>query len=105
MSKTNYIWFRDYALTPIRSSTKRGGIMANAYERSDTCSIYEQYVRPSAYKIAAFDRCRKMCADLDGRGLRITGGNCMQFSAAFRCVIDGQEVIIYLTKDNNYVII
>lgn len=104
MSKTNYIWFHDYALVPIRRSTKRGCQMENAYERSDTCSIYEQYKRPSAYKVEAFDRCRKMCADLNGRRLRITGGNCMTFSAAFRCEIDGEDAIIYLTKDNNYVI-
>lgn len=101
-----YIDIKGYIFEPVRESTKRGAAMASelnmCYVKQ---SIYQKYRNPSCDKVAAWRRCQKICEELGGEGLVITGGNCYSFSAAFRLNYNGWPAVIYFTREHNYIIL
>lgn len=63
--------------------------------------IYDAYEKPSVYKVRAWDYCKRLCAEKNGRDLIITGKNCMKFSAVFKFKEEGtgRDCFAYITKD------
>lgn len=79
--------------------------MRNAYERylvsAKYDDLYKAYRTPSPRKRAAWDYCKRLMKELDGKNLRIIGFNSMMFSAGFRYEKDGKPVFMYITKGGN----
>lgn len=67
-------------------------------------TLYDVYKRPSYAKRDAWDDCRRMCREMGGTDLRITGHNSMEFSVAFEIVHDGAPARIVITHLHNYII-
>ena len=65
----------------IKAQTKAGQRFIHAYNRSRKSSIYECYCNPSTAKTRAEYFCRDMMRRENGNGYKITGYNCMQFTA------------------------
>ena len=65
----------------INKSTKAGKRFINAYNRSRITSVYECYCKPSTAKAQAEYLCRDVMRRENGHGYKITGYNCMQFTA------------------------
>jgi len=65
----------------INKNTKRGKSFTSAYNRAKHSSIYECYCNPSTAKARAEYLCRDMMRRENGNGYKITGYNCMQFTA------------------------
>ena len=61
--------------------------------------IFAAYGRPSGAKIEAWNYCKRLCADLGGRDLRISSRNTFRFSAVFRFIADGREAYAYITPE------
>lgn len=63
--------------------------------------IYDAYDRPSAAKVRAWEYCKRLAEEYDGRGLRITSRNTFRFSAAFECddPETGELCYCYITPD------
>jgi len=98
------VTIKNYDMTIVSENTKRCQGMVWAYEHSDKTSLSEIYKKPSDKKKRAYDNCKKIMKDLNGYDFRLTGYNYEAFSAAFKCNVDGTEVLIYLTRDHNYII-
>ncbi len=69
------------------------------YCMSDMYSLYDKYQRPSNAKHRAWDHCEDLCKEYNGHGLRLVGGNSMQFSAGFLCDINGEPSYVHITKE------
>lgn len=67
----------------INKNTKQGQRFFNAYNYSTISTITEAYQKPSCRKYNAFRQCFEQYLKENGRGLRITGYNCMFFSVAW----------------------
>lgn len=76
------------------------------YKVSDMYSLYDKYQRPSIAKHHAWDCCEDLCKEYNGHGLRLVGGNMMQFSAGFIGEIENPETgeleksYIHITKEH-----
>lgn len=68
----------------------------NRYTYTD---IFQAYGNPSAAKIRAWDYCKRLCKEMNGHDLIITGKNCMKFSACFKFEDAGKPCYCYITKD------
>lgn len=66
--------------------------------------IRDVYKRPSETKVWAWRQCMRICTAMNGRRLRITGHNCMEFTAAFEAEYEEQPVRIVFTHLHNYII-
>ena len=72
-----------------------------AYFRSNATDLYDVYSRCSAAKRHAWDYCRKLCLDKNGRGLRIISGNSFMFTAGFEFPDPetGVRMFMYITPN------
>lgn len=84
----------------INKNTKTGKRFINAYNRSRKSSIYECYCNPSTAKTRAEYLCRDMMGRENGNGYKITGYNCMQFTAGWQTA----EGLRIETACNSYLI-
>lgn len=65
----------------INKNTKAGKLFINAYNLSKVVSIYECYCNPSTAKTSAEYLCREQMRREKGHGYKVTGYNCMTFTA------------------------
>ena len=74
---------------------------AEEYPFRTYADIFDAYERPSKDKIAAWERCQRLCSELDGFDICILARNTMQFSVVFKFNDDltGQLGYAYVTKD------
>ena len=78
--------------------TQRDSYIVRNYEQSTAYSLYSVYGTFSQAKANAWEYCRRLCADLNGRGLKVIGANGFQFTAGFKYEKDGVEYLMYITK-------
>lgn len=92
----------------LNKNTKKAQGFINSYEyynkKSSSYDIETFYQRPSYNKIKAWDECKKLCNEHNGKGLCITGGNSSYFSAGFTFCQDDKNYLCYITYANNYCI-
>lgn len=60
--------------------------------------IWEAYNKPSAAKVAAWEYCKRVCAEVNGHDLIISGRSSMVFSAVFKFEDNGKPCYGYITK-------
>ena len=82
----------------IRATVKR----ANTFTAYSYSNIFDAYQNPSIYKIRAWNNCEKLCKDLDGFNLRISGRNCMKFSVVFN-YYDANNTLHYVWITPDYI--
>lgn len=63
--------------------------------------IFQAYNKPSENKIRAWEHCKKLCEELNGNSLIITGRSCHFFSACFKFQDKGRDCYAYITADYN----
>ena len=83
-----------------RKSEKR--LMKDAYKRYKWSSDYtlrDCYDRPSYAKENAFNYCRELVNDYQGRQGRIISYNLFQFTYGFIGKINGKDAFFYITKE------
>lgn len=63
--------------------------------------IYKAYEKPSAAKLAAWERCKRLCRDMDGFDMLISSKNTMKFSVVFSFTDaeTGELCYAYITRD------
>lgn len=63
--------------------------------------IYEAYKTPSVYKVRAFERCKALCAEMNGFDLVISAAGCQTFSVVFSFMDEETGVLCYayITRD------
>ncbi len=111
--KNNTITINKTKFTIIKSNTRRGHNLINAYERSRKYSLEDAYKSHSAEKEWGFRECERIKGDMEGEYGRIIGFNSCFFSYAFKlpeyCVseegYDLGDHIIYITAAYNYIIL
>ena len=74
------------------------------YLYSDATKLEDVYGRYSAAKARAFEYCERLCDELNGYDLCITGHNSMAFSVGFEFPHPetGEVCLAKITKDYNY---
>lgn len=67
----------------------------------DIDDIYKAYGRPSLKKVQAWERCRRICEELDGYDMRIAGKGAYSFSVVFKFFDkeNYKQGYAYITKD------
>ena len=96
-----------------RKNTKEGGRMYRAYTMADKgVELSKVYKRPSDNKVEAYENCTEMCKTMEGYGWTVIHGNCHTFTYAFKVSLDklalgnwGKEGIVYITKNNIYLLV
>ena len=87
------------ALTPRKAEQRKAQAAgAHAYGAGAPYTfddIRTAYSKPSTAKIAAWERCKALCASFNGEALRITGKNSMKFFAVFRYIETATGAICY----------
>ena len=63
--------------------------------------IFQAYNKPSANKVRAWEHCKKLCEELNGNSLIITGRSSHFFSACFKFQDKGRDCYAYITADYN----
>lgn len=99
--------------TIVRGNSRKARDMICRYNSSSKESIYDAYVRPSAYKERAYYDCIELREKFKGYDGKVCGANCDFFSYAFRLPegttsdegFDLSGAIIYITASNNYIIL
>lgn len=81
--------------------TKRDTAIVERYENATARTLYDVYDNFSYAKANAFEYCKRLMADKNGRGLKILGANCFMFTAAFKYEVDGVEYLMYITKNED----
>ena len=63
--------------------------------------IYEAYKTPSVYKVRAWERCKRLCAEMGGFDLAISAAGCQTFSVVFKYTDSetGELCCAYITRD------
>ena len=61
--------------------------------------IFTAYTSPSINKIRAWEHCKKLCHDLNGHSLIITGRSSHCFSVCFKFEDKGRDCYAYITRD------
>ena len=63
--------------------------------------IYEAYKNPSIYKVRAWNRCKDLCARMNGWGLTISAAGVQTFSVVFSYPdeVTGEICYAYITRD------
>lgn len=70
----------------ISAKSKLGQHFVEAYNRSTWRTLKDAYVKPSAAKQAAFERCQQVCEAENGRRLRVTSAGIQHFTVAFEVI-------------------
>ena len=90
-------------LTPRKAEQRKAhGAARWAYNNGTSYGdIFDAYGKPSAAKVDAWERCKRICAAFNGEALRNVGKNCMKFSAVFQYVerATGALCYCYITRD------
>lgn len=83
--------------------TKDALRITEMYKNSSDTELYHVYGTCSRKKLEAFDDCRKLMADYDGRDLRILSHNSHVFTAGFEYMNPetGEVMIMYITKSGH----
>ena len=68
----------------ISENSRMGQRYIYLYERAKAQNVREFYKKPSDRKIQACDECQQQCQAENGERYRIIGGNCFNFTAAWR---------------------
>lgn len=82
--------------------TKKNRSMLSSYNHATARTIWDAYTRPSNAKENAYRAIRQQMEDVDGYDLRICGASNHFFSAAYRYVDAGREMLRYITKSHEY---
>jgi hypothetical protein len=70
---------------------------------SENYDIFQAYKSPSRKKQEAWEYCKDLCEERNGRNLKIIGKNCFSFSAGFFYTDEnGKERFTHITKSNDY---
>ena len=85
----------------ISAKSKLGQHFVEAYIRSTWHTLKDAYLKPSAAKQAAFERCQQICEAEKGDCLRIISFNCQAFTVAFRTITHELRVI---TRCHDYLV-
>lgn len=72
-----------------------------SYQLTSNTNLWHVYTTWSDAKQEAFDYCKKLCAEHNGKGLKIVSANGFMFTCGFICEIDGKEAFVFITKDSN----
>ena len=72
------------------------------YKRSDCYSLYEAYDSYSDAKERAWQYCKDLCCEKNGRGLKVIGHNSNFFSAGFLYEEDEKEMFMFITHGGDY---
>ena len=64
--------------------------------------IFNAYGRPSVYKVRAWAHCQKVCEDMNGYGLTVTGRNSSFFTEGFKFDYEGETYNAKITASNCY---
>lgn len=70
-----------------------------------TTELWGCYKAPSAAKRYAFENCKRVCKQYNGRNLRIIGHNCQTFSAGFIGLWNNQKAFFYISPYRNDVML
>lgn len=100
MAKKTII-IKGYTLQVLRESTMAGGVKKYEYERATRINLSEAYKKPSDDKQRAYNRCMRMLKEMGGKNHKIPSSNGWAFTFAFE-LPDGS--VVYVTKDNTYII-
>ena len=68
----------------ISANSKLGQQYVKAYEASTWYTLKDAYVKPSAEKQAAFERCQQKCEAEDGYQLKAISAGLQNFTVAFQ---------------------
>lgn len=66
--------------------------------------IYKAYDKPSINKVKAWEYCKKLCGDYNGKNLRVLANTCFIFTAGFVGEIEDattgevKNIFVYITK-------
>lgn len=74
------------------------------YRMSCKYGLYDAYKGFSKAKRDAWKRCEKLMEEYGGYGLKIIGANTHFFSVGFMFKDNGEEKLMYITRENNRVI-
>lgn len=72
----------------------------NGYNVVD--DIRKAYTKPSVKKIQAWEYCKMLCEEHNGKGLKVIGHNCNIFSAGFTYEENGRKMFCWITPTYNY---
>ena len=61
--------------------------------------IWSAYSNPSVNKVRAWEACKKLCKQLDGKDLIITGKSSHCFSVCFKFQDKGRDCYAFITRD------
>lgn len=89
----------------LNANSKLGQRYVEAYEVSTWHTLKDAYVKPSAAKQAAFERCQQKCEAENGDRLRVISVNCQFFAVAFEVTTTlGATELRVITKCHDYLI-
>lgn len=89
----------------ISANSKLGQHYVKAYEASTWYTLKAAYVKPSAEKQAAFERCCKKCVAENGCHLKVISAGIQYFTVAFQVKNSfGATELRVITKCNDYLI-
>ena len=89
----------------LSANSKLGRHFVEAYCNSNMYALEDAYVRPSAAKQAAFERCLQQCEAENGKHLCIIGANCFFFTVAFEVKNSfGATELRVITSSHDYLI-
>lgn len=69
----------------------------NTYLRSTDYSLSDCYSNYSSKKEKAFDYCKSLAKDYNGKAVKIIGHSCHIFSVGFLCTVDNRPAFAYIT--------
>ena len=78
---------------------KRYSEVYNSYLKSWYRNLWDIYNHFSQAKQEAYNYCLELCDKYNGYDLKIIGGNTSTFSVGFKCLVDGVENFVYITRD------
>lgn len=87
----------------MKRATKEALYITEMYKRSTATELWQVYGNYSRAKAEAFDYCRRLMAEHDGRDLKILSHNTYMFTAAFSFMNKetGEAMLMYITPSKN----
>lgn len=82
--------------------TKKNRSILTSYLMSDKRNLNDAYASYSTKKAAAWEYCKELCKEKNGRCLKVIGANSNFFSAGFLYEEDGFEKLMYITHGGDY---
>lgn len=72
----------------------------STYKFSDMYSLFNAYASPSYNKVKAWERCKEICNNLNGHGLKVVSKNTFVFTAGFTFEKDGKKYYCHITPNH-----